>query len=224
MPNFTMGVDLGKAKDYTAVAVVERLVRRTGHVRETYQGTGYLETVDHHHVRHLERPRLGTPYDVIVGRLGELLASPPLAGNTALVVDATGVGAGILDMLRTAYTRGDLGDRWPVPVTITAGQAAHGTNVPKYELVSVVEALLHQDRLVVEPGLAMAEALRRELQAFRAKTTSTGHTSFEAWRETDHDDLVLALCLACWYRHHYGKPRLLLADGAIVDDAYPDVV
>jgi hypothetical protein len=27
---------------------------------------------------------------------------------------------------------------------------------------------------------------------------STAHDSYEAWREGDHDDLVLATALACW--------------------------
>jgi len=26
----------------------------------------------------------------------------------------------------------------------------------------------------------------------------TAHDSYEHWRETDHDDLVLATALACW--------------------------
>ena len=28
---------------------------------------------------------------------------------------------------------------------------------------------------------------------------ATGHDSYEAWREGDHDDLVLSLALAVWY-------------------------
>ncbi len=27
---------------------------------------------------------------------------------------------------------------------------------------------------------------------------STAHDSYEAWREGDHDDLVLAVAMACW--------------------------
>jgi len=27
---------------------------------------------------------------------------------------------------------------------------------------------------------------------------ATGHDSYEAWREGDHDDIVLSLAVACW--------------------------
>ena len=42
-------------------------------------------------------------------------------------------------------------------------------------------------------------ALKKELLNFRVKINiSTSHDSYEAWREGDHDDLVLAVALACW--------------------------
>lgn len=37
--------------------------------------------------------------------------------------------------------------------------------------------------------------------SFRLKVNiATGHDSYEAWREGDHDDLVLSTSLAVWYR------------------------
>jgi hypothetical protein len=30
----------------------------------------------------------------------------------------------------------------------------------------------------------------------------TAHDSYEHWRESDHDDLVLATALGCWYRQY----------------------
>ena len=32
----------------------------------------------------------------------------------------------------------------------------------------------------------------------RAKVSEAGNTQFGAWREGSHDDLVLAVALACW--------------------------
>src|SRR5215212_5175327 len=41
--------------------------------------------------------------------------------------------------------------------------------------------------------------LREELLNFRRKQNKvTAHSSYEHWRESDHDDLVLAAALACW--------------------------
>lgn len=33
---------------------------------------------------------------------------------------------------------------------------------------------------------------------FKVKISTSGHDSYEAWREGDHDDLVLAALLALW--------------------------
>ncbi len=38
----------------------------------------------------------------------------------------------------------------------------------------------------------------RELGTFTVRITEAGNESSEAWREKDHDDLVLAVALACW--------------------------
>jgi hypothetical protein len=40
--------------------------------------------------------------------------------------------------------------------------------------------------------------LVKELKAFKVTVTTAGHETFEAWRERDHDDLVLAVALAVW--------------------------
>ena len=45
---------------------------------------------------------------------------------------------------------------------------------------------------------ARAETLARELELFRVKVTASRSEVYESWRERDHDDLVLALALACW--------------------------
>jgi hypothetical protein len=47
--------------------------------------------------------------------------------------------------------------------------------------------------------LAHAETLETELQNFRVKITAAANETFGAWRERDHDDLVLALALAVWH-------------------------
>ena len=45
----------------------------------------------------------------------------------------------------------------------------------------------------------MKDVLVKELLNFRVKINiSTAHDSYEAWREGDHDDLVLSVALSCW--------------------------
>ena len=57
----------------------------------------------------------------------------------------------------------------------------------------------------------MAETLKQELLNFRVKVNvSTAHDSYEAWREGDHDDLVLATGLALWGATRPGPAMILL--------------
>jgi hypothetical protein len=46
--------------------------------------------------------------------------------------------------------------------------------------------------------LPEAAVLVRELATFSAKLSRAGSETYEAWREQDHDDLVLAVALAAW--------------------------
>jgi hypothetical protein len=56
--------------------------------------------------------------------------------------------------------------------------------------------------------MALADTLRKELLNFKVKINiSTAHDSYEAWREGDHDDLVLAVAMACWCRERYLRKR-----------------
>jgi len=55
-----------------------------------------------------------------------------------------------------------------------------------------VQIALQSGHLKIAEELALAETLRKELPSFRIKVNiSTAHESYEAWREGDHDDLVL---------------------------------
>jgi hypothetical protein len=89
------------------------------------------------------------------------------------------------------------------PVTITGGNAIVpddlGWHVPKKELVGVLQMLLTSRRLLVAKNLPDAAVLSKELENFRAKVKlNSMNESYEAWREGDHDDLVLSVAIACW--------------------------
>lgn len=73
--------------------------------------------------------------------------------------------------------------------------------MPKRDLVSTVAVLLEARRLQIADALPDARVLRDELQRFQRTVTRNGGDSYETpWREGKHDDLVLAVALACWYR------------------------
>jgi hypothetical protein len=67
-------------------------------------------------------------------------------------------------------------------------------------------------RLRIASGLAEAQALVKELQAFKVKITLAGHDTYGAgsdWRDGGaHDDLVLACAIAVHAGMQPGPPRL----------------
>ena len=142
-------------------------------------------------VGYLERLPLGTPYPSIVAYIGRLLGRLP---GAELVIDFTGVGRPVFDMFRFSGIT-------PTGVLITSGIAETGGGpihgVPKLDLVSRLQALLHEGRLKIHKDLAEADTLVRELQDFRCEFTAAGHLTFNA-RSGKHDDLVLALAIAVW--------------------------
>jgi hypothetical protein len=70
--------------------------------------------------------------------------------------------------------------------------------VPKKDLVGALQILLQAGRLKIAKSLPAAAILVKELENFRVKITVAANESFEAWRDGDHDDLVLAVALSCW--------------------------
>lgn len=193
-PAYFVGLDLGQSADPSALAVVE-------------QSPGYdLPKPRHSYaVRHLHRWELGTPYPQIVREVASLLARDPLPG-CVLCLDNTGVGRPVTDLFREARFPAKL-----VPVTFTAGNQVTrdggAFRVPKKDLVGVMVTLLQSGRLSVAEGLPLARVLAQELRTFRVKVNpATGHESLEAWREKDHDDLVFATAMPCWFPE---RPRVV---------------
>jgi Terminase RNaseH-like domain len=186
---FVLGLDLGQKQDFTAVAVVEK--------KERPDDKPML------YLRHLERYALGTPYGEQMDRVASLVEQIKRQINhirprqPELVVDATGVGVGVVEMLK------DRGLKYRA-VSITGGvfeSMSGGTyHVPKRNLVSRAVAPFEGKRLKIARGMRLVPELVKELENFKVKVNiRTAHDSYEAWRESDHDDLVLALALACWW-------------------------
>ncbi len=174
MPTYFTGLDLGQSQDFSALVTLEC-------------------TGDRFDARHIHRWELGTPYPTVVEDLRDWFARQPLH-RTTLVVDATGVGRPVVDMIAEAGL--------PATVeafTITAGFTPGDKTVPKKDLVGSVQAALQTRRLRFAASLPLRPVLERELETFRVKVTADRNETFSAWRERDHDDLVLALALALWY-------------------------
>ena len=184
---FYIGLDLGQMQDFTALTVLQE-VPTPGGLKPWA-----------HHLRHAERLPLGTTYTAIAEHVRSVQARPALASaRTVVVVDTTGVGLPVFEMLRAAGVTGLVGVTIHSGDAVTRDGAIH--RVPKRDLVSTLQVLFQSGRLKIADGLEHGPVLRHELQSFKAKINlSTGHDSYEAWREGDHDDLVLSLAMACWF-------------------------
>jgi len=190
--SFAVGIDIGQAHDPTAICVASKIVTTT---LDPAQSQYHKLPPPRFEVAHLERLRLGMPYPQQVDHLEALLGRSPLNRlRPRVLVDYTGVGRPVLDMFS-----GRRSLRKAHGVVITGGRditsTPAGWNVPKAELVSKLQALLHAGDLRIAASLPDAAVLARELADFRVRYTDAGNATFNA-REGAHDDLVLALALA----------------------------
>jgi hypothetical protein len=184
---YYLGLDLGQAADYTALAIIQKLESNS---------------VKYHHLVHLQRFPLGTGYPEIVQQVREMGERRELSGKCTIVADATGVGRPVIDL----FVQGQIPT---IPITITGGNVETfdglgGWHVPKRNLVSMLQVLLQTGRLKIAQAITDTRTLVDELLAFRVKVTSSASDTYEAWREGDHDDLVLAVALAAWYSERFG--------------------
>jgi hypothetical protein len=214
-----LGLDLGQANDYSALALIERQSEEC-------------------HCRGLKRWPMRTPYPQIVqdvtGVLNQIRAEEN-GGEPLLAIDATGVGAPVVDLFRAEYKQGkrkSFGvvnlDHDPPPwlvrlqvVQLTNGDTVTSDDegvkhVPKLDLVGAAQVALQTERLKIAEGLEEAQTLIREMLNFQVKVRlgATPDNSI-AWREGEHDGLVLAVALALWAANNETPqlPRVGLIQG-----------
>ena len=213
---YYVGCDLGQSSDPTALAVLEHVrgVMDAGSEWERHTGLStHLQTpAERINVRHLERLPLGMSYPSVVAHVADLLSRPPLTRTddhpaAELVIDSTGVGKAVADIFS------DAGLKFQA-VTITAGNEATWAgqdrwNVAKTILISTLDAMLHIKTLRFASALSEADAMKDELLDFRRKLSETGRSTYAA-RSGRHDDLVLAVAIACWWiNNEYESPMAM---------------
>jgi hypothetical protein len=201
MRSYTVGLDLGKMSDYSAMAFLEERDRPEGMEAER-------PVFD---VTYLHRWRIGTPYPKIVSSVKTLLEGERFlhrsyqgggklvlrrVSRVTLAVDATGVGVPVVDMFNDARVNGEIR-----PIAITGGHKAHNEGaiwyVPKRILVSTLQVALQAGTIQIASQLADAKVLANELQNFQLTFTEAANDTYEG-RQGTHDDYVLAVAMALW--------------------------
>lgn len=209
MSFFVAALDPGQISDPTALVIIEAHGTKTKFVGEgpdpeTDIMTDLTRWVDvmpvHCDVRHIERFQLGGLYRdnarVVAQRIAQLRMPRYLA------LDRTGVGVAVIEHYQALS---------PIGIMIHGGDQTrrdeHGIwYIPKRDLVSVPQLMFQNKQLRIAAGRPEdvvyrqhAELLFKECMSFKMRINArTGHDTYEAWREGEHDDLVLALSIACW--------------------------
>src|SRR5271157_3358655 len=148
MNQYFVGVDLGKVRDYTAIAVVERaeLTGAWDPVMYTFKKEVALR------LRHLERVPLGTPYPEVANRVTRVTQSRDLLDRCEMAVDATGVGRAVVDLIHLARPQCRV-----MPVLVTSGEKETSHEgvygVPKKDLIVGLQVMLQMGELEVAAGL-----------------------------------------------------------------------
>jgi len=208
-----LGLDLAQASDYAAACVLERTT-----VPEDFVGP-----VDWRlRCKHLKRYPQGTDYCVVVDHV--------LVNSKAdiIVVDFTGVGRPVVDLLRRRANQRHFPGR--IRPVILAGSDARarikseerGTHwvVPKIDLVSC--ALILQQRHGLRlPANADTEQLFQEMREFSMRPTPAGNLQLGTERP-GHDDLLIALGLASWWMVRFGIRKPVLQWGGTPEAAEPE--
>lgn len=145
-----VGVDVGRARDHAALVVIAP------------DDDGVLA------VRAVDRVELGTGYGDLAERCVRTLQDLWRHTRAWAAIDATGVGAPVVEMIRTrAFGSEDN----IVGLTWTAGKSIGGAwpdvTVPKRALLDAVRTRLEQDRLRCPPQVPGADVLAADAAAYR---------------------------------------------------------
>lgn len=146
-------------------------------------------------IGYLQRLPLKLPYPAVVTAICAVMDRLPK--GTTLLVDNTGIGRAIFDMLVHA-------GRSPFGVSISGGDLVHWetgqrrVSVPKATLVSKLVALVQSGNLTVHGDLHEWPALKHEMEIYRPEVTPSGRETWNA-AGSGHDDLLTAAALCAWY-------------------------
>jgi hypothetical protein len=197
---YAIGLDIGARHDRTALAVLE---------------LRYKGDTPHLFVKYLKRLKLGILFaDVatqtrrVVSLLRKEATKNGARCDITLLVDASGVGGGVAEMIVAALPNEDVRS-----VFITGGQSARledGGHVylSKSLLVSNLVALFESHRIYLSKYSREMDALLDELANFEVKVSEdTGNESYNA-KTGKFDDLVTALGLAAWWGERNRPARL----------------
>lgn len=220
MKEYTISIDIAKKSDYTAVQIFKKKAILMPGKKLLEQPAKKRTVNDLVFMTKLQ----GMNYEDVANKIVTLATLPKLLGRNDIIVDGTGVGEAVVDMLRARKL-------YPYPIVFTNGNetrevyasvdAVFGRsknlvnsqmkvlkqiNVPKKDLVDAAVLMLQQGRLRLGRDLKYREDFIYQLSNFKGKINEKGNRKFEADKESTHDDLVAAFLMYAWW-DHYQQPN-----------------
>jgi len=208
---YILTADIAKKRDFFALMLFHDNA-------QLIPGNQTLVTSDrviHYYDIELIEKYQGLGYEEMADRTATLMQNPKLRMNTDLIVDGTGVGDAVVELMRK---RG----LYPMPIIFSGGEkpnihyaqfgqvfknntslyearVVESISVPKKDLVDAGKVMIQQGRVRVAPG-RWNEDFKTQLYKFKGKVNeNTGNRKFEAETEQDHDDLVVVFLLGAWW-------------------------
>jgi hypothetical protein len=193
------GLDLGEARDYSALSIVRRTIK----VDQQRSGAVVPDELKYsppvYQLIYLKRWPLHISYSKdVVQDVKRILEEgwPGEEHKPYLVLDYSGVGRAVLDIFRQAGMS-------PIGIHTSSGDRMHwipgGFSVPKRDLIGVLTAAFQRNEIQIPAKLPDKKILLAELANFKIKVTAKGNDTYEHAKSTGHDDTVISLALALYY-------------------------
>jgi hypothetical protein len=222
-------VDIAKKRDYTTI----QIYRDSPDVRHFPQESGRDPMVINYLDLIYQTKMQAVRYTDQVRIIRDLLNHLDLIKNCQLIVDGTGVGEPIVDMMRE-------NGLMPFPIVFTGGTEARpvyadfgkvfggssasfgrfmGTqvlkemHVPKEDLVHAGMIIMQQKRMRFASNLQHVEDFKLQVARFKGPVNEkSGHRSYNNETDDIHDDFVVTYLMAAWwitYRRVTEKERVI---------------
>ena len=226
---FCLGLDLGNEVDHAAISILKRFERFQAPDMTIPSHGVRMErrkVINELHMIYIKEIPLETDYPIIVEKIRTIMNNPEWVGQISLVVDRTGVGIPVHQMLINAGLN-------PIGVMITHGKDENvhkdHYNLPKKDLVMNLLIAAQTKRLKLPRPQSVDKEMSKgiirftdQLSDFKMKINNrTKNIAYEAATEKIHDDLVISTALAVWWMNKIYGDSPVVETGSN-NDQYPD--
>lgn len=219
LKEYTMTVDIAKKADYTGIQIYKKKPKIIYGKKLLGQRDMLINYFDLVRQEKLQ----GMNYNAIAERVLLLSTVPNLLGKCDIIVDGTGVGEAVVDIMRElnlkpysiVFTGGDtVREVYDTVNNVFGGRnnirgamkTLKQINVPKKDMVDAANLVLQQGLLRFAPNVKYREDFLLQLTKFKGKINEKGNIRYEAESENIHDDLVACFLMFAWWQH-YQEPR-----------------